>query len=100
MAEFKSSDLIRRLEDEDALSQSAWDFIDACTDDWCVDEYEADGQTMYELRFMRYGCFNGIPTALTEVCDGNISGICALIEHLALVDELLMEHSGLGADLD
>lgn len=99
MAEFKSSDLIRRLEDEDMLSQNAWDFIDACTDDWCVDEYtDTDGQTMYELRYILSGAHNGIPAEITQVNDGNIFGICALIEHLALVDELLMERNGLGAD--
>ena len=100
MAEFKASNLIRRLEDEDTLSQNAWDFIDACTDDWCVDEYtDDDGQTMYELRYILSGAHNGITAYIVQVNYANIFGICALIEHLALVSELLMERSGLGADL-
>lgn len=99
MAEFKSSNLIRRLEEEDLLSQNAWDFIDACTDDWCVDEYtDTDGQTMYELRYILSGYHNGIPANVTQVNDGNIFGMCALIEHSALAYYLLLKYNGMGVN--
>ena len=90
MAEFKQSNLIWGL--EGMLSQDAWDFIDACMDDFCVDE-TMDGETrMYELRGMLTGYRNGKEVRVTQIYYGDIDGMAAIIEHLALTHMLLIEH--------
>lgn len=92
MAEFKKSNLIYMLEYLDMLSQDAWDFVDACMDDFCVDEY-LDGKTcMYELRGILTGYRNGKEVRVTQIYYGDIDGMAALIEHLALTHMLLIEH--------
>jgi hypothetical protein len=92
MAEFKQSNLICKLEESAMLSQDAWDFIDACMDDFCVDESEEDGVTIYELRGTLTGWRNGKEVRVTQIYYADLSGIAALIEHLALTHMLLIEH--------
>lgn len=94
MAEFKSSKLIERLANENHLSEDAWDFVDADMDDFVVDEYD-DGNTIeYELRGTLMGYHNGEFTKVYQTYWGDINGMAALIEHLALVDELLLQSNG------
>ena len=103
MADFKGSNLISVLKAGDMLTQDAWDFIDACMDDFCVDEYHdnnpADfGGIWYELRGMFHGYHNGREVSVTQIYEGDLSGMVAIIEHLALTHTLLMKHNGIGID--
>ena len=95
MAEFKSSRLFQKL--EGMLSQDAMDFVDACMDDFEVDEYhdnEPDDYEgiWYELRGMFYGYYKGKEVSVTQIYDADLCGMAALIEHLALTHMLLIEH--------
>lgn len=90
MAEFKQSKLMGIL--SGMLSQDAMDFIDACMDDFCVDE-TMDGETrMYELRGTMVGWRDGKEVRITEVYYSDLSGMASLIEYLALTHMLLIEH--------
>jgi len=92
MAEFKRSDLISKLEEGAMLSQDAWDFIDACMDDFCVDESVGGIGTFYELRGILTEYRNGKEVRVTQIYYADIDGMAALIEHLALTHMLLIEH--------
>lgn len=92
MAEFKQSNLICKLEDGAMLSQNAWDYIDACMDDFHVDESSGGIGTFYELRGMLTGYRDGKEVRVTQIYYGDIDGMAALIEHLALTHMLLIEH--------
>ena len=98
--EFKNSNLIARLSDGNMLSQDAWDFVDACMDDFCVDEWTEGKETgiVYEIRAMMHGHHNGRPVEIVQIYEADIDGMAAIIEHLALTQKLLMEHNGFGID--
>ena len=90
--EFKNSNLIARLSDGNMLSQDAWDFVDACMDDFCVDEWTDATGIGYEIRAMMHGYHNGRPVDIVQIYDADIDGMAALIEHLALTHMLLIQH--------
>lgn len=98
MAEFKNSKLIERLEENNMLTDDAWSFVDACMDDYCVDESDGGIGTFYELRCVAQAFYHGEEFPVTEIYYGTIDGMAALIEHLALVNTLLLQHEGIGAD--
>ena len=98
---FKDSNLIERLSAEAHLTDDAWAFIDACTDDWFVDEVEdQDSKMFYEIRYQLHGFYNGHETAVTEIHYGNLDGVASLIEHLAFVESLLIKANGFGCDYE
>lgn len=93
MAEFKQSNLICKLEESAMLSQDAWDFVDACMDDFCVDEEHdpVSGELYYELRGTMVGWRDGKEVRIKEVYYADLGGMAALIEHLALMQMLRIE---------
>ena len=92
MAEFWQSNLVDILGGNEMLTQDAWDFACACMDDFCVDESDEGGITMYELRGTLTGWRNGKEVRVTQIYYADLSGMAALIEHLALTHTLLIEH--------
>ena len=91
MAEFKKSKLISLLDEKEMLSQDAWDFADACMDDFLVDEVKDGAETMYELRGMLWGYYKGTRRVdVVQTYYSDLYGIAAIIEHLAEM-ELLFE---------
>ncbi len=90
-AEFKKSNLIEILEKNEMLSQDAWDFVDACMDDFFVDESMDGTETMYELRGLMWGCYDGT-VEITQTYYSDIRGMAALIEHLSLMQKLYEKH--------
>lgn len=95
MMNFKESCLFRDLADmkgKDILSENAWDFLDACADDWEV-EYNLDfkyNTVEYTLKTVLYGNFNGKETNVETIYKGDLLAMCSVVEHLALVEDLLM----------
>ena len=93
---FKESSLWRDLSvlvDKGILSENAWDYVDACTDDWEV-TYKIDflhDTTEYTVKTVLSGVFGTEETKVTATYTGNLSAICSLLEHLAHVEDLLME---------
>lgn len=98
MADFKGSNLISVLKAGDMLTQDAWDFVDACMDDFYVDEMVDGNVLVYELRSLLTGQYRGREVSVTQIYYGDLSGMAALIEHLALTNMLLMKHNGMGGD--
>lgn len=96
---FKSSNLIARLEAYGGLSDEAWAFIDACMDDWAVDEdYSDENCIHYELRSTMRGKRNGKSVYVHEIFYGDLDSMAALIEHLAMVQALILKADGIGSD--
>lgn len=85
MAEFKSSNLIAKLEKEHALSEGAWNFVIDCMDDWFVDETDTSDGMMYDLRSMLHGIYKGENVSVAQIYYGDFKAIAILIEHLAMV---------------
>ena len=100
MAEFKSSNLIERMKQYGGLTDNAWDFIDACTDDWFVEEYQfSDNEPIeYEIRYTLDGEFRSKNVKVIHTHYGDFDAMCAVVEYLAYVNELLIKDSGMGAD--
>lgn len=92
MVEFKQSNLICKLEESAMLSQDAWDFIDACMDDFNVEESSGGMGTFYELSGLLTGYRDGKGVVVKQIYYADIDGMAALIEHLALTHMLLIEH--------
>lgn len=92
MAEFKQSNLICKLEESAMLSQDAWDFVDACMDDFNVEESSGGIGTFYELSGTMVGWRDGKEVRIKEVYYADLGGMAALIEHLALMQMLRIEH--------
>ena len=98
--DFKQSNLIGELE-KIGLSDEAWAFIDACTDDWCVDEDHSDESCVhYEVRVMRYGCFNGKEVEVAQIFYGTLEAIAMTIEHLEYEQSLLLDAEVFGSDYE
>jgi hypothetical protein len=83
MAEFKNSNLCRKLFYNDMLTQDAKDFVDACMDDFCVDESIDGGTVMYELRGMLDGYYGSEWVTVTQTYYGSLEGMALLIEYFA-----------------
>ena len=98
MPEFKNSKLFFKLYHGKMLTDDAWSFMDACMDDFFVDEDDCIGGTMYELRGMMRGYYKGKEVSVTQIYYADLCGMAALIEHLALTQKLMMEHNGFGTD--
>ena len=93
MTEFKDSNLFKRLNAECNLSEDAKAFMDASMDDFLVDEYDYDeDSSYYEIRGTLIGFCDGEDVRITQIYDGNLTAMNALIEHLALVQRLLNNH--------
>lgn len=95
MAKFKSSTLYERL--DGMLSEDAWAFVDACMDDFHVDEMHYE-KGYYELRSTFTGHYKGKEVSATQVYHGLIEEMAAVIEHLALVNALMVKHNGIGTE--
>lgn len=94
LTEFKKSNLFKRLNDKCNLSEDAKAFMDASMDDFLVDEYEDydEDSSCYEIRGTLIGFCDGEDVTITQIYDGNLVAMNALVEHLALVQRLLNNH--------
>ena len=101
MENFKASKLFTRLQ-KLRLSDSAWDFIDACTDDWMVEETRPTscGPKSYTITYPAIVYFNGLECTINQTHSGSILAIAAYIEAAALAQTLLMRYQGFGADYE
>lgn len=101
MENFKTSKLFTALQKLN-LSDEAWDFIDACTDDWMVEETRPTscGPKSYTITYPAIVYFNGLERTINQTHSGSILAIAAYIEAAALAQTLLMWYQGFGADFE
>lgn len=101
MENFKDSNLYTRLQ-KLSLSDEAWDFIDACTDDWMVEETRPTscGPKSYTVTYPAIVYFSGVECTINQTHSGSILAIAAYIEAAALAQTLLMRYQGFGADYE